>query len=499
MADQPVSDPALLAQLNGGGSDQPVSDPAVLGQLNGGGGGGAPQQPEAPHPLGPWASAAVRPMAEGVAALPMLAMDTGVAARNILGDAGRKALGWTATPDYEMPSQMFQESLDQWTTKPEGIGKAAEFVSSALAGGFINPTGIGVKALDEVPAQMGRQAVVREAHQVGYNLPPSETGHAVGSMLESMAGKPKLEREVSAKNSEVTNRLVKTALGLHPDHPPLSPDVLTAIRSEASKPYDALAQTGEVKADKEFLDDVAGAGATFSKVDRAFPNEPGIAPKEGSGVDASQIEQLKGKYFQPRFTAQEAIDAMRQLRSDASMNLKVYDPNRNALGMVQRQISDAFEARLGRHAETTGNKGLVDQLRKARVRIAQTYAVEDAMNKATGNVSALSLARLFQNGAPLTGELQTIARAGLAFPKAMKDVDKLGKEGEFSVVDFLVAAGAYLHNPSLAVAVVARPGIRKALQTKMAQRMATAGPSVGGQAIQQAAPGMMAGGNETLQ
>lgn len=468
------------------------------------GGGGTDTASPAPAQesggrLGPLASAAVRPAAEGVAALPLMAMDTGVAARNLAGDAANSLFGHPATPDYEMPSQMFQKALDQWTTKPQGIGKAAEFASSALAGGFINPTGVGVKALDEIPLQLGRQAVVTEAHQVGYTLPPSETGHAVGSTLESMAGKAKMEREVSAKNGEVTNRLVKTALGLHPDHPPLSPEVLDAIRTEASKPYDALGNIGEVKADEEFMNDVAGAGAEFSKIDRAFPHEPGVAPKEGSGVDASQIEQLKGKYFQPRFTSRESIDAMRQLRKDASANLKVYDPNKNALGVVQRQIADAFEARLERQAEQMGNKGLVDQLRKARVRIAQTYAVEDAMNKATGNVSALSLGRLFQNGAPLTGALQTIARSGLAFPKAMKDVDKLGKEGEFSVVDFLVGTGAYLHNPALALSVFARPGIRKALQTQAAQKMATAGPSATGQAVQQAAPGMMAGGNQTLQ
>jgi hypothetical protein len=479
-----------------GASAVPADD--LPGATDTGGGGGPQQQPEAPHPLGPWASAAVRPVAEGAAALPMMAMDTGVAVRNILGDAGRKALGWTATPDYEMPSQMFQKALDEWTTKPEGIGKAAEFVNSALAGGFTNPTGVGIKALDEVPAQLGRQAVMREAHQVGYDILPSEAGHAPTAALEGVSGSARLSKEISAKNVEDTQRLVKTALGLHPDHPPLSPQVLEAIRDEQSKPYEALRMLGEVKTDDEFMNDVAGAGADFSKIDRAFPKEPGAAPAEGSGVDASQIEQLKGKYFQPRFTSGEAIDAMKQLRKDAATNLKVYDPNKNALGMVQRQISDAFEARLERQAEQTGNKGLVDQLRKARVRIAQTYAVEDAMNKATGQVSAALLGKLFQNGATLTDELQTVARTAIAFPQSMKDVAP-ASGNPFTVVDFLVAAGGYAHNPALLSAIVARPGIRKALQTKIAQRMATAGPTATGQAIQQAAPGMMAGANQTLQ
>lgn len=81
--------------------------------------------------LGPWASAAIRPFAKGIAAAPLLAMDAGVAARNlIMGE------------NYEHPSQMFNRALDSYTTTPEGLGKVAEFVSSGLvgAGALPNPT-----------------------------------------------------------------------------------------------------------------------------------------------------------------------------------------------------------------------------------------------------------------------------------------------------------------------------------------------------------------------
>jgi len=78
--------------------------------------------------LGPWASAAVRPLAKGIAAAPLLAMDAGVAARNlIMGE------------NYEHPSQMFNRALDSYTTTPEGLGKAAEFVSSGLVGAAALP------------------------------------------------------------------------------------------------------------------------------------------------------------------------------------------------------------------------------------------------------------------------------------------------------------------------------------------------------------------------
>jgi hypothetical protein len=497
---QPVNDPNVVAQLEQGSQQpaagpQPVQDPAILAQLNG---QPPPQQPpqQDDKALGPWASAVVRPIAEGAAALPMMAADAGVAAGN-LANKGLSAMGLKRYPELEMaqPSQTFMQALDKYTEKPDNfIGKAADTVSAMLFGGLVNPAGIGLKAASDVAEGVsgsaavgggGRAAAVREAQQAGFRMPPEDT---VGANLASATGKAKLERQLSARNDERVQELTGLSLG-YPEGHDLSPQALEQMRDVLSKPYEVLAQTGQVKADEQFMEDVATSGARFSKVDRAFPREPGEGPPPG-GPDASQIEALKGRYFQPQFSAREAIDAMRQLRKDSSTNLKDYDPAKNALGLVQRQIADAFEARLERHAGDSGQPQLVNQLRAARVKIAQTYAVEDAMNKSTGRVSGQALGRLYQNGAPLTGELATIARAALAAPKAFKSVDKIGREGEFSVVDFLIAAGAYLHNPSLAAAVVARPAIRKFLETSMAQKMAR--PTIAGQAVSQAAPGMVA-------
>src|ERR1700677_3710456 len=42
--------------------------------------------------------------ANAVAAIPLAAMDAGVGARNVLGDAYNRVVGNPATPDYELPS-----------------------------------------------------------------------------------------------------------------------------------------------------------------------------------------------------------------------------------------------------------------------------------------------------------------------------------------------------------------------------------------------------------
>jgi len=157
----------------------------------------APQQEKA---LGPWASAAVRPLAKGAAALPLMAMDAGVAARNLAESGTRKYLpkvaqmidrttGGGPGQPYELPSSMFNRALDTYTTKPEGVGAAAEGVSSALVGaavpspqvalqapaGFVRPA---ASAKEEfvnrgIPLTMGQRGgkVIKAAEDFASNVP----------------------------------------------------------------------------------------------------------------------------------------------------------------------------------------------------------------------------------------------------------------------------------------------------------------------------------------
>lgn len=106
------------------------------------------------------ASAAVRPVAKGVAALPLMAMDAGVGARNLLTGS-----------NYELPSSMFNRSLDEYTIAPQTTaGKVAEFGSSVLAGARLPAPSIRNPA--PTPAPMPRapstaQQVIAEGEKHG--------------------------------------------------------------------------------------------------------------------------------------------------------------------------------------------------------------------------------------------------------------------------------------------------------------------------------------------
>lgn len=103
-------------------------------------------------------SAAIRPIVRGVTSLPMLAMDAGVAARNLgtnlsngvmptLADFNPFAKTGGSPQPYELPSTEFNRKLDTYTRPPEGfVGKGSELVSSVLAGARLPLTPQGPQA-----------------------------------------------------------------------------------------------------------------------------------------------------------------------------------------------------------------------------------------------------------------------------------------------------------------------------------------------------------------
>lgn len=150
--------------------------------------------PEENGKLGPWASAAIRPLAQGIAALPLLAMDAGVGTRNfIMGE------------NYDLPSKMFNESLDALTTKPEGVGKGAEFVSSALAGGGLGGAPAAARQAPAGFTSAMKKAVtpVEEFLERGIPLTTGRRGGGVARAAEDfLANVPGVGGLVKARQQE---------------------------------------------------------------------------------------------------------------------------------------------------------------------------------------------------------------------------------------------------------------------------------------------------------
>src|SRR6185312_4343567 len=91
--------------------------------------------------------------ATALAGVPLMAMNAGVASRNILGDAYNKAVGNPATPDYELPGKTFEDILDAHTTAPQSLlGKAAEFLGTSVLSGKLPMPEVGNVPKNFAPA-----------------------------------------------------------------------------------------------------------------------------------------------------------------------------------------------------------------------------------------------------------------------------------------------------------------------------------------------------------
>ncbi len=133
-------------------------------------------------------------------------------------------------------------------------------------------------------------------------------------------------------------------------------------------------------------------------------------------------------------TAKSALEELKQTRSDAQDLHKFYDahPDPKVLKEARRLDAEAdqWEGLIDQEAARIGRADLLPRLQKARADIARNYEVQRALNTATGEVDAKVLARRLDNGAPLDGDLKTIAAFALGpGQRVTRDASKVGVGG----------------------------------------------------------------------
>jgi len=325
-----------------------------------------------------------------------------------------------------------------------GAGKVGHALARAVSGPKV--------------AEPVRKAV-EAAQASGYVIPPSQAKPTLANrLLEGLSGKIATAQNASAKNQQVTNKLIAKELGL-PDGTPVSLDALKAIRTQAGNAYEAVGSTGVINTTPAYtaaLDDIM---ASAKKAATGFPNakpNPLIA----------EIESLKT----PQFDAASAIAKIKELRGSAD---SAYATGNKELGKALKSASGALEDAIETHLTATGApKDLLSGFRNARQLIAKTYSVEKAMNATSGNVDAVRLARQLAKGKPLSGGIRDAAAFAQQFPKAAQTVEKMGSLPQLSPLDWAGAATAsgLTGNPAMMAGLVARPAARSLILSKALQK-----------------------------
>lgn len=301
-------------------------------------------------------------------------------------------------------------------------------------------------------ANAQRDAAAIAAKEAGYVIPPADVNPSViNEALGGLSGKIKTAQAASVKNQNVTNSLAKKALGI-PDDVPLNVNTLADIRQQAGQAYEAVKGIGTVKADAAYTKALDGLKAQYEGAAKDFP---GLA----KGEITSLVDSLK----QPQFDASSAVDAVRVLRETAD---KAFRSGDTGLGKTAKAAAGEMENLLERNLQASGAPSdLISAFRDARQTIAKTYTVQNALNNETGDVSSQVLASLLKKGKPLSGDLETAARVGAAFPKATQALKEAPKA--WSPLDMVAGgAGVGMGSPTMVGLAAARPMARSLLLSK---------------------------------
>lgn len=310
--------------------------------------------------------------------------------------------------------------------------KAGQYLTSRLA----DKT---AQAAADASRNSVRDATLKAAQEAGYTVPPSTVNPSwINKRLESIAGKAAVGQESAMRNQEVTNSLVRKALGMAEDAP-ITEDALKQIRTLAGKPYQEVAAMSKDAAD--------------------------------------------------------ALEMLKQARFDTNAQFKYYgrsaDPSALAKALSSKAEAQGWEQFIEQTAQGQGRNDLAQALKDARQTIAKTYSAERALNTSTGNIAAADLAKALDKGAPLSGELETVARFADAFPQLAREGSKIPTPG-VSKSEALAAAllGGTVH-PVAAALPLASPAVRAMVLSKPYQALMAApkyGPSLTTQALGKIGP-----------
>jgi hypothetical protein len=213
-----------------------------------------------------------------------------------------------------------------------------------------------------------KDASLKAGLDAGYVVPRSLYNPSfMSNRLESIGGKAATSQQASIDNQQVTNNIFRNAFNL-PDDAPLSIGALEKVRQQAYEPYKAVADLS-----------------------------PG---------------------------AKNTLQELKQARADAKGWFNAYNrsasPDDLAKAQEFQSVADIAEEVLEDYAKAGGKPELIGDLRQARKTIAKTYTGERALNRATGDVNAAVLGRLYDKGKPLSDGLDQIGRFATAFPKVAR-------------------------------------------------------------------------------
>lgn len=445
-------------------------------------------------------SAFVRPIAKAVTGLPLMAMDTGVAIRNLGSNLSKGIMPTLAdfnpfaktggTPQQtELPSTTFNNALNSVTRAPTGAGKVGEFVSTALLGSKL-PT---PQAAQQAPAgftsaaaqaSSDLTAAQQQAATAGKSLgmrmlPGQETGNKAlqqfEAKLESSPWTSGPINAIKAGNQKVLNRAAAQSIGETADV--VDSNVLSRANERLGGVFDNVGNPSRItvvdpaktKAVIDGIDQDAEGLIPGSIRDNALVQRLETLTQTG-GINGQQLRQLSSKL------GKAAYKQMSGPNGDRDMGQALYG--------VKNHVDDLIEGGLSGAEQATYSAA-----RQQYRNLMQLTSRVGITNPSTGNVSGVSLASKLQQSDKsgfLYGRNQSDLYNAARFSQAFKSV--VGDSGtstrSLNMSDLLAAHyGIPLNLASrLYASPLGQAGARRALTAPglLSNPSALGAPAIGG-------------------
>ncbi len=258
-------------------------------------------------------------------------------------------------------------------------------------------TPLAVKGGAEAVARGGKNILLNEtakmtlkdAQRHGFVVEPSQVRQPT-SKIETVAGKAAIAQGAVEKNQGIANRLAARSIGL-PDDTALSPALLKTLKDKTMQPY--------------------------KDVDAIF----------------SQMKQSGQLPYFPRYHSASLMDEYIEAGQEAKALWKSYNRTPDISVLKAAKAADAHTGSILKDIEmvatASGQPDLSQRVQAAKQLYARINDVEMALNVGSGNISLPTLAKLYDNGKPLTGELKTIAKFANAFPRSARQIESVPPSG----------------------------------------------------------------------
>lgn len=219
-----------------------------------------------------------------------------------------------------------------------------------------------------------------------------------------------VDQIASDRNANVWQKLGRQVIGLSDEPLPIAKPDATTGKLDSSLAFNDFRKLPAQAGPYQQIEAIQKRAATELKLIKSqFSNAQDLE---------AALNSPNGKRLQIQAAADvEELKSVRDKAKDAYDSFKDGNPDARALWKSYQTQAEGLENTIDQAAILEGDPKLLPNLVNARRNIAQSYALENATYKITGEVDPRLLARQAKDGVMLTGDLLKMANFAGSFPK----------------------------------------------------------------------------------